>query len=172
MKINDYGQITISDNEAFQALYSGKITDLDDVYIDNNAKIKEYNSARDINADRIAELQSLITPTVSLDEFDKANQNKWFMPEDYFPNLIEYLYGCCTTPDETDRVSQELELFSQYGMINVLFYCKYLVDTMRANNIVWGVGRGSAVASYVLYLIGMHKINSIKYELDINEFLK
>ena len=57
-------------------------------------------------------------------------------------------------------------------MIDLLYYLKYLVDTMRKNNIVWGVGRGSSVASYVLYLIGIHRIDSIKYNLDINEFLK
>jgi DNA polymerase III alpha subunit len=49
---------------------------------------------------------------------------------------------------------------------------KYLVDTLRKNNVVWGVGRGSSVASYILYLIGVHKVDSIKYNLDINEFLK
>ena len=57
-------------------------------------------------------------------------------------------------------------------MFDLLSYLKYLVDTMRENNIVWGVGRGSSVASYVLYLIGIHKIDSIKYNLDIHEFLK
>jgi DNA polymerase III alpha subunit len=74
--------------------------------------------------------------------------------------------------EELARVDQELLLFIQHGMFDVLFYLKYLVDTMRENNIVWGVGRGSSVASYVLYLIGVHKIDSIKYKLDINEFLK
>jgi DNA polymerase III alpha subunit len=54
----------------------------------------------------------------------------------------------------------------------LLFYLKYLVDAMRENKIVWGVGRGSSVASYVLYLIGVHRIDSIKYDLDIKEFLK
>ena len=49
---------------------------------------------------------------------------------------------------------------------------KYLVDTMRENNVVWGVGRGSSVASYILYLLGVHKVDSIKYGLDIHEFLK
>jgi DNA polymerase III alpha subunit len=43
---------------------------------------------------------------------------------------------------------------------------------MRKNKIVWGVGRGSSVASYVLFLIGIHKVNSLKYNLDIKEFLK
>jgi len=48
----------------------------------------------------------------------------------------------------------------------------YLVDFMRENEIVWGVGRGSSVASYVLYLIGVHRIDSIKFGLDWREFLR
>ena len=57
-------------------------------------------------------------------------------------------------------------------MINLLRYMIYLVDFMRENGIVWGVGRGSSVASYVLYLIGVHKIDSIKFGLDWREFLR
>ena len=48
----------------------------------------------------------------------------------------------------------------------------YIIDIMRKNNLVWGVGRGSSVASYVLYLLGVHKVDSYKYSLDIKEFLK
>ena len=43
---------------------------------------------------------------------------------------------------------------------------------MRKNNIVWGVGRGSSVSSYVLFLMGVHKVDSMKYNLDIKDFLK
>jgi DNA polymerase III alpha subunit len=78
----------------------------------------------------------------------------------------------CDTDTKMRRAQDELVLFRQHNMIDVLRYCKYLVDIMRYNNIVWGVGRGSSVASYVLYLIGIHKIDSIKYDLDIKEFLK
>ena len=56
--------------------------------------------------------------------------------------------------------------------MDVLQFLKYMVDTLRENNIVWGVGRGSSVASYVLYLLGVHKVNSIKYDLDPTEFLR
>ena len=98
--------------------------------------------------------------------------SKWFIPNDYYPNLTEYLYGCCTTPEQTDRVSMELTLFIKHGMYDVLHVMKYIVDTLRENNIVWGVGRGSSVASYVLYLIGVHKVDSVKYNLPIGEFFK
>jgi DNA polymerase III alpha subunit len=53
-----------------------------------------------------------------------------------------------------------------------LRYLKYLVDTLRKNNVVWGVGRGSSVASYVLFLIGVHRIDSLYYDLNVDEFLK
>ena len=48
----------------------------------------------------------------------------------------------------------------------------YFVDTIRANNVVWGVGRGSSVSSFCLFLIGVHKINPLLYNLDYREFLR
>lgn len=72
----------------------------------------------------------------------------------------------------TARVEQELAEFSARNLFPILQLMIYIVNTMRKNKIVWGVGRGSSVASYVLYLIGVHKIDSIKYNLDIREFLK
>ena len=46
------------------------------------------------------------------------------------------------------------------------------IDTLREKNVVWGVGRGSSVASFCLFLIGVHKVNPILYKLKINEFLR
>ena len=82
------------------------------------------------------------------------------------------LYGMCETDEQRSRVDQELDLFIKNGMLDVLYAMQYVVDTLRAKGIVWGVGRGSSVASYVLYLIGVHKIDSIKYNLPIEEFFK
>jgi DNA polymerase III alpha subunit len=73
---------------------------------------------------------------------------------------------------EWARVTEEFEEFKRRDMLPLLQYMIYLVDYMRENNIVWGVGRGSSVASYVLYLIGVHRINSIQYDLDWTEFLR
>lgn len=97
----------------------------------------------------------------------------WFIPEQYQNlDVVNYIKDLCKTDVETQRVEQELRLFEKHKMLDVLKCMIYIVDTLRENNVVWGVGRGSSVASYCLHLIGVHKINSIKYELPIEEFFK
>ena len=70
------------------------------------------------------------------------------------------------------RVEQEYLLFEKKNFIKVLQFLIYFIDTLRENNIVWGVGRGSSVASFCLFLIGVHKINPLQYNLNIAEFLR
>ena len=74
--------------------------------------------------------------------------------------------------ENRQRAGDELMKFQDRDLFPMLNFMKYFVDTMRKKNVVWGVGRGSSVASYVLFLIGVHIIDSIYYDLDINEFLK
>ena len=104
-----------------------------------------------------------------------ADPTHWFIPQEYQNMDIEKWVWSQVDQDNEERVfrvSQELELFNKNNMIPVLKTIKYIVDTLRKNKVVWGVGRGSSVASYVLYLIGVHKIDSIKYNLPIEEFFK
>ena len=174
MTINDYGAVFLNANELFDNIYAGKIKSFKNIYLDKST-VDQFNAAKDLNRDNFDYLDKYVEPTISLDQFDTNLQNEWFMPEGYRStsfNIVEHLLSLCKTDVETDRVLEELELFVQYDMIELLGYLKYLVDTMRENNIVWGVGRGSSVASYCLYLLGVHKIDSIKFELDIREFLK
>jgi len=171
MVTNKYGQVLITESEGFDALYSGKVNNLYNLFFQEDICDK-FNKAINTNKDPIQLLQSLNIPHEDLDLFDKTNQSTWFMPENYSSNLVEHLYSLCTTEIQRIRVDTELKLFIQHGMFDLLFYLKYLVDTMRDQNIVWGVGRGSSVASYVLFLIGVHKIDSLKFDLDISEFLK
>lgn len=104
------------------------------------------------------------------DEYKSISVEQWLAAK-----LMEELQ--CDSIDVEDtlewrRVCEELYAFDERGMNNLLRYMIYLVDFMRENGIVWGVGRGSSVASYVLYLIGVHRINSIQYDLDWREFLR
>jgi DNA polymerase III alpha subunit len=175
MNVDKYGQVILNVDEIFAGLYSGKIKDLSKVLTDNAVAAQQFKLAVKENYDNIPVLEIYKEPGKfdSLEMFDEANQCTWFMPEDAtkFP-ILEWLYEQCNSETERARVDEEIELFIQHGMFDLLFYLKYLVDTMRTNKIVWGVGRGSSVASYVLYLIGIHKVDSIKYNLDIREFLR
>ena len=111
--------------------------------------------------------------SLSVDEYDLMNQHRWLMPEEYQQlDIAQHVIDLCKTEFEMQRAGEELLMFQERNLFNLLKYLKYLVDTMRANNIIWGVGRGSSVSSYVLYLLGVHRIDSMYYDLDPGEFLR
>ena len=121
-----------------------------------------------------------------LEEFKQANASlgnpveaeiyqdgQWLIPSSYTQlDLKPLLLAQCETDSEWDRVELEWDLYESKGLVPVLCAVKYLVDVMRENKIVWGVGRGSSVASFILYLIGVHKIHSVNWDLDPTEFLR
>lgn len=166
MKLDKFSRPIFSEQDLFDLIYQG-------INLDNySSKIYTEDLSNFISNSNL-NFQTADSTSLSLEEFDKLNQKNWYMGE-YYKNMdiAHWLKERCTSPEELDRVTQELILFSQYNMIDILKYLKFLVDIMRYNNIVWGVGRGSSVASYCLFLIGVHKIDSIKYNLDYKEFLR
>jgi DNA polymerase III alpha subunit len=109
----------------------------------------------------------------SVEEFDHRCQNTWYMPEQYRNmDIAEHVLSLCATEAELQRCGQELMLFQERDLFDLLRYLVYLVDIMRENQLIWGVGRGSSVASFVLYKLGVHRIDSLYYELDPEEFLR
>lgn len=171
MNTDKFGRIELTEQELVAALYKGQLDSLDSVYVQENIAAK-FNRSRNKNADQFNNIKSLEDLDITIQEFDKSKQGNWFMPDEYKVMDIEgFLVNVCPKQNY-QRIIEELRLFKQHNMLDLLRYLKYLVDTMKANNIVWGVGRGSSVASYVLYLLGVHKIDSVKYKLDIHEFLK
>ncbi|NBO29800.1 MAG: hypothetical protein EBX47_10145 [Synechococcaceae bacterium WB8_1B_057] len=167
---NKYGQIILNNESLFSLLYSGKINDLENLIVSDDVYDKILKAHKD-NLETFS-LPKTTNKIQTIQEFDKENQSNWFMPDNYAPHLFEELFKECNTLEQINRVELELNLFHKHKMIDLLYYLKYLVDIMRKNNIVWGVGRGSCVSSYILYLLNIHKIDSLKYNLDINEFFK
>ena len=105
--------------------------------------------------------------------YDHRCQSTWFMPKEYQQlDIAAHVLNLCQSDAELQRVGQELLLFQERDLFDLLKYLKYLVDTMRANHVIWGVGRGSSVASYVLYKLGVHRIDSMFYDLQPEEFLR
>jgi len=170
--IDQYGRVIYDVYDLYDMVMSGvdtsKIKE-----VSWNQDFEKYNHAIKKNyVDNTPELEKLSIIQLDVEEFDRINQQTWFIPDEY-KNLDIKSYVLERTPAHAvDRVNEELNLYDKYNIIDVLKVCIYIIDTLRKNNIVWGVGRGSSVASYVLYLIGVHKVDSIKYELDINEFLR
>ena len=170
MKYDQYGQAYTTSNEICELLYKNPTLDISRFQVEDSL---EYNrSVAELYAE-LDLLDSYQTINQTVEEFDQTLQNNWHMPQEYKNmDIAEYVLGLCREDHELQRVAQELLLYQERNLFDLLRYLKYLVDTLRQNNIVWGVGRGSSVASYVLFLIGVHKIDSLYYNLDIDEFLK
>lgn len=162
-----------------QQIYNEK--DICDLYLTNpDIKIKqmlvsdriEFSSA--LYVEHIPELiHHIFNEDMSIEEYDAICQNHYFMPPEYTKmDIAKYVLDQCQGDAELQRAGKELLMYQERDMLMLLRYLKYLVDTMRAHNIVWGVGRGSSVSSFVLFLIGIHKINSLYYDLPIEDFLK
>jgi DNA polymerase III alpha subunit len=170
MKYDQYGQTYTTSNELCDLLYKNPKLDISLFQVEDSI---EYNrSVAELHAE-LDLLDSYHNIDMSVEEFDRVLQSNWRMPVEYKElDIAAYVLGLCQQEHELQRVGQELLLYQERNLFDLLRYLKYLVDTLRKNNVVWGVGRGSSVASYVLFLLGVHKIDSLYYNLDIDEFLK
>lgn len=174
MNYNKYGQAYTSEAELCKLLYQNPELDLTRFSVEDPWK---YNQAVEKTFVEFGALTQYMPidykEEVPIELFDRIMQENWHMPEEYKNlDIAQWVLDQCQTQEEMQRVGQELLLFQERNLFDLLKYLKYFVDTMRKNSVVWGLGRGSSVASYVLYLIGVHKINSMYYDLPIEEFLK
>ncbi len=170
MNYDKLGVAYATTNELCDLLYQNPDLDISKVFVADPYK---FNDAVDSLYPPFNKLKLYNFNGADVEKFDQANQSHWHMPEDYRNmDIAQWVLDQCQTQEELQRVGQELLLYQERDLFCLLKQLKYTVDTWRANNIVWGVGRGSSVASYVLYLIGVHRINSLYYDLDIAEFLR
>lgn len=131
-------------------------------FVDDEHQIKEKTHWKEISAD-------------------------WKIPEEYQTlNIREYVFGQLEkelletdtnyTEEEiterTARIDDELLAYNELNLYPVLRAIIYIINTLRSKEVVWGVGRGSCVSSYVLYLLGVHDVDSIFYGLDYKDFLR
>jgi DNA polymerase III alpha subunit len=171
MKTDDLGIPRFSNRDLIDMIYSGHADKVHVVLCDPSDDVDRFNTAMEEQG--FDKLQKYIPLDVDQKTFDGVCQSEWFMPDEYKTlDVIDYVLQRTVSKTEMERAGEELYEFQKRDMLDLLRYMIYLVDFMRENNIVWGVGRGSSVASYVLYLIGVHRIDSIQYGLDWREFLR
>ena len=167
---NDHGDCIYDEQSIIEHLYQNPSADISQFYLEDT---EQYLTA-------LAEL-GIDLPVIRAEpkhnekpaDFDLRLQSQWHMPDNYSKiDVLAYLLERCQTDPERERVKAEYDLFEKKNFTKVLQFLIYFVDTLRANNVVWGVGRGSSVASFCLFLIGVHKINPLLYNLDHREFLR
>jgi DNA polymerase III alpha subunit len=173
LKTDDLGVVRFNNRNLMDMIYHGHMDKCHVVLCDPSDEVDKFNArAEEIGLDP---LMKYVVIDVDQKTFDGVCQGEWYMPDKYKKiNLEDYLWDKLLKRESAEypRMIDELTEFHRRGMHDLLRYMIYLVDFMRENDIVWGVGRGSSVASYILFLIGIHRIDSIKHGLDWQEFLR
>ena len=164
--IADDGTVILSANGALEALYAG--SDLDGCLIAPSEDTDLYQQS--------LRLLDMALPELRTDTQQLSQQmwyDRWYTPDAYASlDVLAHCLALCSTDSQRDRVRTEMQLFDEREMLPVLRHLIYMVDNLRKRGIVWGVGRGSSVSSYVLFLIGINRIDPTKFDLDVTEFLK
>ena len=164
MRVDKYGQMIFTEDDLCSYYLSNNEKPIKSALVENNIKFDQ-----NLLLENIPVLNQYQELNLSVEEYDTTLQNNWFMPSEYYSmDIAQWVLDQCKTDAELQRAGEELIMFQERDMFTLLKYLKYLVDTMRKHNVVWGVGRGSSVASFVLFLIGIHKINSLYYDLSID----
>jgi|TARA_B100000586_G_scaffold115257_1_gene83031 DNA polymerase III alpha subunit len=173
MLVDKLGVPRFTTKDIINLIYEGNGDKLSKILVESSRDTELYNESINKIGNELLPLKEYQPLPYDLKHFDQALQSEWFMPDKYQKlDIRHYLEERCETLEEVKRVDEEYIEYEKRGLLDLLRFLIYLVAIMRENNVVWGVGRGSSVASYILYLIGIHKINSIQYELDWHEFMR
>jgi DNA polymerase III alpha subunit len=169
MRLDKYSNPIFSEQDLFDALYRGHEFLADDTMI-----VERTDSIKELENQIGFKFLEPYETHFDVSDYDTACQSVWNMPEEYKTMDIEAWVREQGPPWDPQhaRIEEELAEYRARNMLDLLRWLKYFVDNCSKNNVVWGIGRGSSVASYVLYLIGVHNIDSIKYNLDWHEFLR
>lgn len=173
MKINQFGERIYSEDDLVDHAMQGRdVTEFRNMLVDQTVDLETAALILE-HVPEFLRYDEEARANVTQEQWDHRCQQQWFMPQEYRDlDIAAHVIGLCQSEAELQRVGQELLLYQERDLFNLLRYLKYLVDVMRDNHLIWGVGRGSSVASHVLYLLGVHRINSLYYDLDPQEFLR
>jgi DNA polymerase III alpha subunit len=172
MKTDHLGQMIFSEDDCVNMLMRGHGMPINGMLVDATVNLETAALILD-HAPMFIQYNELAVQAVTVEEFDHENQGRWLMPDRYKNlDIAEYVLSLCDSEAALQRVGEELLLYQARELFDLLRYLKFLIDIMQENNLIWGVGRGSSVSSYVLYLLKVHRIDSLHYNLDIAGFLR
>ena len=171
MKQNKFGELIFSESDICNLIMQGRdLMTLDGMLVDHTVQVEKPHELFD---DFPQFMRTDHDSDTTVAEWHGRQQSNWHMPEEYKNmDIAAHVLGLCCNEAELQRCGTELLLYQERNLFDLLRYLAYLVTVMQDNRIIWGVGRGSSVASYVLYKLGVHRIDSMYYDLDPQEFLR
>lgn len=165
--ILDDGTVICTVDAAIEMMYQG--LDIEHAIMEPSDEVATYNRAV-----QMMDTGQALLETATEGRYQGVDwYSMWLTPEPYTSvDVLDYCLMKCDSVEEIKRVQYEMQLFEDRNMMQVLRHLIYMVDNFRSRNVLWGVGRGSSVSSFVLHLIGINRINPLKFGLDVREFLK
>jgi DNA polymerase III alpha subunit len=173
MKQNKFGELIFSEDDVCNLIMQGRdVASLNRLVVDPTINIEELVRSVE-RPDSLLTWSFPYDQETSVPEFHLQQQSHWHMPDEYQNmDIAAHVLSLCKTQEELQRCGAELLMYQERNLFDLLRYLTYLVEVMKTNRVIWGVGRGSSVASFVLYKLGVHRIDSMYYELDPEEFLR
>lgn len=164
---NDYGHQVYEEEDLISVILSGQSIDgLDAINCD-----KFIASSEEFSQD--PGIKKYVEPSMALDVYHCSRTAHWNIPEEYKNlDIISRIQHKITNEEQAIRVAHEYSIMEQINCLPFIRAVVYIIDSLREKNIVWGVGRGSSVSSYILFLLGVHSVDSLKYKLPFDEFIK
>jgi len=171
MITDKFGQIVLNQTDLLDLIMQNRdLCDMKKITVDSTVSIEQVVHYLDHVPDFLLYNDD---NSQAIASFDYDQQHCWHMPEEYKTlDIAQHVLSLCQNQTELQRVGEELLLYQERDLFDLLRYLKYLVDVVNEKNVIMGVGRGSSVASYVLYKLGVHCVDSMYYDLDITEFLR
>lgn len=161
------GTVICDQSALLEVLYAGG--DLSAAFCSDERDQDEWDAAKRLLDDQAPSPAHATGPMLDgIDWFDH-----WMTPEPYASiDLEAWCLQRCRSDAEISRVKLEMEQFVRRDMVPMIRHLIFCVDHWRSTGVVWGVGRGSSVSSFVLHLVGINRINPLEHDLSIGEWLK
>lgn len=154
--------------------------------LNNKHASSVYVSKKDYKSDEIQTYnKKFINDKVTYKTKINDVSTEWDYPKRYKTlDIVGYigekLREECDKKDHTEkqynkrlkRTADELRLWQERELEDMLRGLIYIVDTLQEHKVVWGTGRGSSCSSYLLYLIGLHQVDCVKYNISVDEFFR
>ena len=165
-----YRRVILNIDDSITALLNGQR--LNSALFHDSVEIDLYNE----HVEQVLEgpkLNENLNLSMTVNQFYHSCSKTWLMPDKYLHmDIYAFLIDKCQDSIQRNRVNKEYQLFKERDLIPLLQFLLYFSDYMKKNKYGWNIGRGSSVSSYILFLLGVHKIDSLKYGLCVEEFLK